>query len=394
MSIKNKSAIVGIGQTAYSKSLGKSELSVAIECCKKAIEDAGMTAKDIDGIVRFDMDATHEDELVYALGIKELHFFAGTPYGGGAGANSVQLAAMAIATGQAENVVCFRSRNRGKSSSAGAGRQSGGRPWEKQSIDVLGSAQYHIPFGLVSPVQQVGMLTRRHMHEFGTKAEHLGAIAVTQRANAARNPDAVMREPITIEDYLNARFIAEPMRLLDCCLETDGGAAVVLTSAENARNSKSPPAYILAAAQGIASMSTPMTNYYKDKDDFFNTDSSVCARLLYERAGITSDDVDVAQLYDAFSTTVLLLLEDYFCGRGNGGPFAESGAIGWPNGEIPINTSGAGLSEVYLHGFNLILEAVKQIRGTAVSQVDDVQISLYASAPPVPTSAFLLSKSP
>ena len=132
MSIKNKSAIVGIGQTAYSKSLGKSELSVAIECCKKAIEDAGMTSKDIDGIVRFDMDATHEDELVYALGIKELHFFAGTPYGGGAGANSVQLAAMAIATGQAENVVCFRSRNRGKSSAAGAGRPSGGRPWENQ----------------------------------------------------------------------------------------------------------------------------------------------------------------------------------------------------------------------------------------------------------------------
>ncbi|MEE9285479.1 MAG: lipid-transfer protein [Dehalococcoidia bacterium] len=392
MSLKNKTAIVGIGQTAFSKSLGKTELGIAIECSKKAIDDAGMTASDIDGIVRFDMEATHEDELAYALGIPELRFFAATPYGGGAGGVTISLAAMAIATGQAENVLCFRSRNRGKASAAGASRQTGGRPWEKQTMDVLGAAQYHIPFGLVSPVQQVGVLTRRHMHEFGTKAEHLGAIAVNQRANATRNPNAVMREPITVEDYLNARFIAEPMRLLDCCLETDGGAAVVMTSAENARNAKQPPAYLLAAAQGLASMTTPMTNYYKD--DFFNTDSSVCAKALYERAGITPDDVDVAQLYDAFSTTVLLLLEDYICGRGNGGPFAESGAITWPNGTIPINTSGAGLSEVYLHGFNLILEAVRQIRGTSTSQVKDVEVSLYAAAPPVPTSAFLLSKSP
>lgn len=392
MTLKNKAAIVGIGQTAFSKSLGKSELSVAIECSRKAIADAGLTPKDIDGIVRFDMDNAQEDELVYALGIPELKFFATTPWGGGAGANSIQLAAMAVATGQATNVLCFRARNRGKGSASGPGRFGGGRPWEKQSMDVYGKAQFHIPFGLVSPVQEVGILTRRHMAVFGTKAEHLGAIAVSQRANASRNPNAVMREPITIEDYLNARFIAEPMRLLDCCLETDGGAAVVVTSAANARDARHPPAYILAAAQGLVHMTTPMTNYYKE--DFFKTDSSLCARTLYERAGVTSRDIDVAQLYDAFSTTVLLLLEDYFCGRGNGGPYAASGAIRWPDGEIPVNTSGGGLSEVYLHGFNLIVEAVRQIRGTSTSQVKDVELSLYAAAPPVPTSAFLLSKNP
>ena len=392
MTLKNKSAIVGIGQTQFSKGLGRTELSIAIEASKKAITDAGMTSKDIDGIVRFDIDNVMEQELAYALAIPELRFFATTPYGGGAGANSIQLAAMAIATGQANNVICFRARNRGKQSTGAAGgAHSGGRPWEKQGMAVFDAAQYHVPFGLVSPVQQVGVLTRRHMHEFGTKAEHLGAIAVTLRDNATRNPNAVMRQPISIEDYLASRFIAEPMRLFDCCLETDGAAAVIVTSAANARNAKHPPAYILAAAQGIAHMTTGMTNYYKD--NFFNTDSGVCARNLYERAGITSDDVDVAQLYDAFSTTVLLLLEDYFCGRGNGGPFAASDAIR-QNGKIPINTSGSGLSEVYLHGFNLINEAVRQIRGTSTSQVKDAEISLYAAAPPVPTSAVLFSKEP
>ena len=343
-------------------------------------------------MVRFDIDNAHEDELVNALGIPELHFFATTPWGGGAGGNTVQLGAMAVATGQARNVLCYRSRNRGKMSAATRDPHSGGRPWEKQSMAVSGPAQYHIPFGLVSPVQQVGILTRRHMHEFGTKAEHLGAIAVSQRDNAVRNPKAVMRDPITVDDYLAARFIAEPMRLYDCCLETDGAAAVLVTSAEQARDSKQTPAYILAAAQGLANMTTGMTNYYKD--DFFATDSAVCAKVLYERAGIGPDDVDVAQLYDAFSTTVLLLLEDYLCGRGNGGAFAESGAIRWPDGKIPINTSGAGLSEVYLHGFNLIVETVKQIRGTSPNQVKDVEISLYAAAPPVPTSAFVLAKNP
>ena len=258
---------------------------------------------------------------------------------------------------------------------------------------VGGHQQYHIPFGMVSPVQQVAMLTRRHMHEFGTKAEHLGAIAVTQRDNATRNPAAVMRQPITVEDYLNARWIAEPMRLFDCCLETDGAAALVVSSAEWARNCPNPPAYLLAVAQGMAYMTTGMTNYYKD-DDFFRTDSSVAAKALYERAGVDAKDIDVAQLYDAFSTVVLLLLEDYFCGRGNGGPYAASGAIGFPDGEIPINTSGAGLSEVYLHGFNLMVEAVKQIRGTSTSQVKDVDLSLYTSAAPVPSSAFLLSNNP
>ncbi len=392
MSLKNKTAIIGIGQTAFSKGLGKSEISIAIESSKKAIADAGLTPADVDGIVRFDIDNSQEDELAYALGINGLKFFATCPWGGGAGANTVQLAAMAVATGQASNVLCFRSRNRGKQSAAGPGAHSGGRPWEKASMEARGKAQFHLPFGLVSPVQEVGVLTRRHMHAFGTKAEHLGAISVSQRANAVRNPNAVMREPITIEDYLSARFIAEPMRLLDCCLETDGGAAVIVSSAESARNAKHPPAYIMAAAQGLAHMTSPMTNYYKD--DFFNTDSSLCARTLYERAGVKPGDIDVAQLYDAFSTTVLLLLEDYFCGRGNGGPYAASGAIRYPDGKTPVNTSGAGLSEVYLHGFNLILEAVRQIRGTSTSQVKDVELSLYAAAPPVPTSAILLSKNP
>ena len=165
MSIKNKSAIVGIGQTEFSKGLGRTELSIAIEACKKAVADAGMSTKDIDGIVRFDIDNAQETDIAYALGIPELHFFATTPMGGGAGANSIQLAAMAVATGQANNVIAYRSRNRGKQSAGRTGgAHAGGRPWEKQSMEVSGAGQYHIPFGLVSPVQPVGLRTRRHMH--------------------------------------------------------------------------------------------------------------------------------------------------------------------------------------------------------------------------------------
>ncbi|MBM4406542.1 MAG: lipid-transfer protein [Chloroflexi bacterium] len=393
MSLKNKSAVIGIGHTAYSKGLGRSELSLALEASKKAIDDAGLKNTDIDGIVRWDIDNVQDDALAAALGIRELKFFATAPWGGGAGGNAVQLAAMAVATGQANNVIVFRSRNRGKQSTqAGGGQHSGGRPWEKQSMLVAGSKQFTVPFGLASPVQEVAVLTRRHMHVFGTKAEHLGGIAINQRTNAVRNPDAVMRTPITMDDYLTSRWVAEPMRLFDCCLETDGAGAVIVTAAANARNGRNKPVYILAAAQGISHGSQGMTNYYRD--DFFNTDSSVCAKTLYQRAGVQAKDIDVAQLYDAFSTTVLLLIEDFLCGRGNAGALIESGGITFAKGKTPVNTSGAGLSEVYLHGFNLIIEAVRQVRGTAVNQVKDVELSLYAAAPPVPTSAFILSKNP
>ena len=390
MSLKNKTAITGIGQTEYSKGLGRPELSTAVEASRKAIEDAGLTPKDIDGIVRFDMEATTEEALHSVVGTNDLTFFAETGYGGGGGAATIALAAQAVATGQANHVLCFRSRNRGKLSASSA---QAGRPWEKQSMLVGGHQQYHIPFGMVSPVQQVAMLTRRHMHEFGTKAEHLGAIAVTQRDNATRNPAAVMRQPITVEDYLNARWIAEPMRLFDCCLETDGAAALVVSSAEWARNCPNPPAYLLAVSQGMAYMTTGM-------DQLLQGRRLLPHRLLRRRQGAVRARRRRLQRHRRRPALRRLqhrrpsALGRLLLRTGQRRPLRRLRRHRFPDGEIPINTSGAGLSEVYLHGFNLMVEAVKQIRGTSTSQVKDVELSLYTSAAPVPSSAFLLSKNP
>ncbi len=200
-----------------------------------------------------------------------------------------------------------------------------------------------------------------------------------------------MRDLYTLEDYKKSRMIADPLHIYDCCLETDGGAAVIITTAERAKSAKNRPVYIMAASQGLAQMSTGMTNYYKD--DIWNTDAVAANKRIWDLAGIGPNDVDVAQLYDAFTTMVILNLEGYgFCKRGEAGPYAMTGALEWPNGKMPINTSGGGLSEAYVHGYNLVIEAIKQMRGTSTCQVKDAEISFNASGPPVGTGAFILRR--
>src|SRR6266849_2621362 len=211
-SLRDRAAIIGIGQTAFSKQLGTTEHHVACEAILAAIADAGLAPKDIDGIVRYDIETNTELALIYSLGIPHLRFFAGVTSGGGAVCGTIVLAAMAVATGQANNVVCFRARNRGKRSVSGLGKFGGGRPWEKTPPQLADFYQYHIPFGLVTPAQEMAMIYRRHMHEYGTTTEHFGHVAIAQRAHAARNPNAVMRAPITLADHQRSRWIAEPLR--------------------------------------------------------------------------------------------------------------------------------------------------------------------------------------
>jgi acetyl-CoA acetyltransferase len=380
--MRRAAAIVGIGQTEFSKDIGRPERTVALEAIRAALHDAGLEPRDVDGLVRFDLETTTEVEIARNLGIENVRFFSEIAYGGGAGCGTVAHAAMAIATGQASVVVCWRARNRG----------SGGRPWAATGAGVPGDYQFTAPYGLVRPVDQIAMLARRHMHEFGTEIEHFGAVAVAARKHAARNPKALMREPMTLEDHRESRLISEPLRKFDCCLETDGGLAVVVVSAERARDLRQPPAFVLAASQGMGPEHVVMTDYHGP--NFLQTPSTWAARDLFAAAGVGPADVDCAQFYDAFTPLVLLSLEEYgFCKPGESGPLAASGALEWPNGSLPSNTSGGGLSEAYVHGFNLILEGVRQVRGTSTSQVEGAELSLVTSGAGVPTSALLLARS-
>jgi acetyl-CoA acetyltransferase len=390
-SIRDRAAIVGIGQTRYTTGSGVTEHRQAVEAIQAALDDAGLNARDVDGLARFDIENVNELALLYSMGIPHLRFFAGVPSGGGAVCGTLVLAAMAVATGQADVVVCYRARNRGKRSSAGAKPLQGGRPWSKQPTQMTDLYQYHVPFGLVTPAQEMAMIYRRHMHEFGTTTEHFGMVAVAQRAHAARNPQALMREPITLANHQASRWIAEPLRLLDCCLETDGACAVIITSAERARDCRQPPAYILAGAQGEGPIHIQMADYLTHWQS--PTAGHYVAQQLYAMAGVQARDIDAAMFFDHFSPAVLLSLEDYgFCERGGSGAFVAAGEHAWPHGSLPVNTHGGSLSEAYIHGYNHILEGVRQIRGTSTSQVANAELILVTSSNTDPTGAVILRR--
>ena len=378
--MKRAAAVCGIGQTEFAKNIGRSEKRIAVEAIRLALDDAGLQISDVDGLVRFNIETSDEVDITGNLGIENLRYFGEVGWGGGAGCATITQAAMAVATGQAEVVVCWRARNRG----------SGGRPWAATGAGVPGHGQFSLSYGLVRPVDQIAMMARRHMFETGATEEHLGAVAVSFRAHALRNPLASMQKPMTLDDYLASRMVSEPLRKFDCCLESDGALAVVVTSVERARDLKQKPAVILAGAQGTGPEHTPMTNYHAP--EFLKTASPYVAKELFARAGVKPADIDVAQFYDAFTPLVLLSMEEYgFCAKGEAGPLAAEGYLSWDGGKLPSNTSGGGLSEAYVHGFNLILEGVRQIRGTSTSQVAGAELSLVTSGAGVPTSAVILA---
>jgi len=286
---------------------------------------------------------------------------------------------MAVATGQCKVGVAWRSRKRG----------SGPRPWTQTSDPYTVPAAWTRPWGLLRPADEIAMLTRRYMHEFGATRDHLANVALAVRSHANRNPRAFMYEKkLTREQYMNARWISEPLCLFDNCLESDGALASVVVSAERARDCAQPPAFVHAFAQGIPRQHQTMTNYWVD--DPLIGPSVPCAKQLFRRSDFSPRDIDVAQLYDAFSPLVLFSLEGYgFCARGEAAAFTEGAALEL-GGRLPVNTSGGGLSEAYVHGFNLINEAVRQIRGTSTSQVEGAQSCLVSGGEGVPTSALLL----
>ena len=257
-SLGGTAAIVGIGQTEFSKESGRSELQLACEAVSAALDDAGLTPGDVDGMVTFTMDASDEIDIARNVGIGDLSFFSRVHHGGGAAAGTVVHAAMAVATGVADVVVCWRAFNeRSGFRFGGSGRTGAETP--------LFMAHY-APFGLLTPAAWVALHAQRYMSTYGVTNEDFGRIAVVDRAHAAKNPDAwFYQRPITLEDHQNSRWIIEPvLRLLDCCQESDGGVALVVTSAERARDLRQPPAIITAAAQGAADNGEMMTSYYRD----------------------------------------------------------------------------------------------------------------------------------
>jgi acetyl-CoA acetyltransferase len=399
--------LVGIGETRYAKWGGiadTSEYQLAIAAIQAAVADAGLSMDDVDGLASFADDRNDATFAAADLGLPELRYatMSWLPGGGGACA-AIANASMAVETGACEVVVVYRSLCQGQFHRFGQG--PGGRPArgparvpEVRKARTLLDAHlaFTMPFGMFSPPIAYAMVLRRHMHRFGTTAEQMGHVAVTTRAHAARNPRAVMgTRPMTMEDYMASRFVSEPFRLFDCCLENDGACAVVVTTHERARDLARTPVEVLAGTQG-----TPRgfghgqySNVGMPDDDYTSAGARTVADRLWARAGLGPPDVDVAQIYDHFTGLVLLSLEDFgFCGRGEGGPFAASGALAWPDGALPTNTHGGSLSEAYIHGLNHVVEGVRQLRGESTSQVEGAETCLVTSAAGVPTSALVLGR--
>ncbi len=286
---------------------------------------------------------------------------------------------MAIAAGVAEVVVCYRAFNERSGRRFGSGVQH--REPSAEGV-ALG---WSLPFGLLTPASWVAMAAQRYLHTYGLTPEAFGHVAVTDRRYAATNPAAWFHgRPITLADHAASRWIVEPLRLLDCCQETDGGQAIVVTSLARARALAQRPAVIAAAAQGAGRAQEQMTSFYRD-DLTGLPEMSVVARRLWHTSGLTAEDIDVAILYDHFTPFVLMQLEEFgFCGKGEAAEFVRED-------RLPLNTHGGQLGEAYLHGMNGIAEAVRQVRGTAVNQVPQAGRVLVTAGTGVPTSGLVLT---
>ncbi len=400
MSIKNSAAVVGVGSTPYyrrGESWPQTTLELACKAILAAVEDAGLRVDDIDGFALYSMPLD-VSLLAQTLGIPEVRFSSTLTGGGGGAAGSVGLAAAAIHGGMAECVVSFLTLQQAK-------RRFGAAFALKQSDQDTGGGAYappHMPemdfaspSGLVGPGQMFALLAQRHMHLYGTKREHFAEVAISTRANAIRRPTSLMREPLTLAEYMSARMIAEPLCLYDFCLETDGAVAVITTSAERAKDLRQKPVHVLGSAHGGAGRWGQAIMWMNMPEEYFaSSGHRPVAKRLYEMAGVGPQDIDVALLYDHFTPMVLMQLEDYgFCEVGESGRFVEEGNIRWPSGRIPVNTHGGNLSEAYIIGMTHIREAVEQLRGTAINQVKDAELALVTGGPAsIPVSGLILRR--
>lgn len=392
--LKDATAIVGVGATPYyrrGESLPQTPLEMAGKAVLAALADAGLTVDDLDGFALYSM-GFDTALLAQWLGVPDVRFTAMLTGGGGGAAGSVGLAAAAIVSGMAEVVVSVMTLQQA-ASRFGASYAPRGAKGAVYAAPPSPEGDFVQPSGLMAPGQMFAVLARRHMHRYGTTREHFCEVALSTRANATRRPGALMREALTREQYFAARMIADPLCLYDFCLECDGAVAVVTTSAARARDLRHPPAYVMASAHGGHGRWGQAITWFGMPDEYFaSSGHRPVAERLYRMAGIGPGDVDVALLYDHFSPMVLMQLEDYgFCPVGESGPFVAEGNIRWPGGSIPVNTHGGNLSEAYIIGMTHVVEAVEQLRGTAVNQVAGARVALVTGGPAsIPVSALLL----
>jgi acetyl-CoA acetyltransferase len=388
-SFAGRAAIAGIGQTEFSKNSGRSELRLACEAVTSALADAGLTPADVDGFATFTMDNNPEIEVARAIGAGPLRFFSRVHYGGGAACAAVMQAALAVASGAADVVVCYRAMNERSQQRFGIGMIP------RAAVATTESAHFgwYAPFGLLTPASWVAMQAQRYLHDFGATTETFGRVSVACRRHAASNPAAWFHgKPITLAEHQASRWIVRPLRLLDCCQESDGAVAVVVTTCERARDLRRPPAVIRAAAQGASRDQHMMTSYYRDAIGEL-PEMRFVAEQLYEQAGVRPHEFQTAVIYDHFTPFVLAQLEAFgFCGRGEAKDFVRDGRIEL-GGALPVNTHGGQLGEAYIHGMNGIAEGVRQVRGEAVNQVRAVEHVLVTAGTGVPTSAIVLGRS-
>ncbi|HMK12376.1 MAG TPA: hypothetical protein VK461_12380 [Acidimicrobiales bacterium] len=377
--------VVGVGESTYYKRGGapESEFQLACSAIRNAVDDAGLTMRDIDGVVSY-MERNEPVRLSAALGMGDLAWTAQTFGGGGNGAGAaVTLADAAISAGYARCVVAFRSLAQGQFGRYG---QSG------RARRSRGVGAFTVPYGIQTPAQICAMQTRRFMYEHGVSQDSLAEVVLASYAHAQHNPRAIRYgTPLTRDEYHASRWIAEPLHLYDCCPENDGAAAIVVTTPERARDLRREPVAIVAGAHGLE---------HRDGVGAFGEAHFPTAhhrhvgRQLWQRAGVKPDDIPVAQLYENFTGPVLMALTEMgFCAPGEIDDFVANGNLQWPHGRLPINTSGGNLGEAYIHGFGNVVEAVRQVRGESTCQVQGVELSLSVSGPGyAPGSAVLFGR--
>jgi acetyl-CoA acetyltransferase len=363
---RGQAAIVGIGCTEYSKDSGVSVFNLAAEAIKNAVTDAGLTIGDIDGLVTFGPnDSIPPNMLAQGLGIKSMSFFLDHFLGGSVSISTVGQAAIAVSAGVADCVVVYRALNgRSELRMNGSGAPRMRQPWDMP---------YKINSGYIAPSQEIAMAARAHMLRYGTTNEDLGRIAILSRNHALDNPRAMMHTPMTMDDYLESRWIVDPFRKYDCCLETDGAAAIVIVPADRAKDLPHRPALVQGAAWGGG-----ITIVNNGFDDIAESPAKPLGKRLFASAEMGPDDIDFAELYDCFTYSVLSQLEGYgFAEPGEVPAMLAEGAFDRDGGRLPVNTHGGLLSEAYIHGINHVYEAVEQIRGDAgVRQVDKHDVAL------------------
>ena len=365
MTIRDKVAVTGVGETAYQRGAARNSTGLQLEAALTALADAGLTPRQIDGIIPIGITGAPAEELATNLGVEELRYSALTPMGGASSIAAIQTAAAAISAGLCDHVLIAAGRN------VTSGARAGVRIHQMPQFHLV--TEFELPLGAIAPAQLYAPMARRHMELFGTTSEQLGEIAVTVRGHALLNDNAIMKKPITLADHQASRMIADPFRLLDCSLESDGGAAFVISAADRARDMRQPRVLVSGIAEGHPDSPSAITQ----RPDMTRLGIAKATPRAFAMAGVTPADIQVAEVYDCFTWVVLCQLEDMgFCAKGEGGAFVEGRRLRL-GGALPVNTHGGLLSQAHMLGLNHVVELVRQLRHQAGrAQVPDVQLGL------------------